>query len=79
MGNSVEDAPIRTLDAEALRAKYEAERAKRIRPDGNDQYIEVTGQFAHYLDDPYTPVIPRDCVVRGTGTGIPERSAIRRR
>lgn len=64
MGNSVEGASIRTLDAEALRAKYEAERAKRIRSDGNDQYIEVTGKFAHYLDDPYTPVIDRESLVR---------------
>jgi hypothetical protein len=32
------------------------------RPDGNDQYIRPTDLFAHYLDDPYTPV-----VVRGAG------------
>ena len=41
------------MDAAALREKYLAERDKRIRPDGNDQYIEPTGRYAHYLDDPY--------------------------
>jgi cyclohexanone monooxygenase len=41
------------LDVEALRAKYAAERDKRLRGDGNTQYVEMTGDFAHYLDDPY--------------------------
>jgi cation diffusion facilitator CzcD-associated flavoprotein CzcO len=50
----------RTIDKERLRQKYLEERNKRLRPDGNDQYIEVKGQLAHYLDDPYTPVTPRE-------------------
>jgi cyclohexanone monooxygenase len=41
------------FDAAALRRKYREERDKRIRPDGNEQYVEVSGRFAHYLDDPY--------------------------
>ncbi len=41
------------FDPDALRAKYRAERDKRLRNDGNEQYREVTGLFAHYLDDPY--------------------------
>ncbi|MBI2709650.1 MAG: NAD(P)/FAD-dependent oxidoreductase [Actinobacteria bacterium] len=48
-----------TIDKEALRRKYAEERAKRLRPDGNDQYIRLTGDLVHYLDDPYTPVAPR--------------------
>src|SRR6476469_10170125 len=48
------------LDKERLRRKYLEERNKRLRPDGNDQYLRVAGQLAHYLDDPYTPVTPRD-------------------
>ena len=48
------------LDKERLRRKYLEERDKRLRADGNDQYLEPTGQFAHYLDDPYTPVTPRE-------------------
>jgi cation diffusion facilitator CzcD-associated flavoprotein CzcO len=50
--------PAATLPAidfapDALRAKYRAERDKRVRADGNDQYVEVKGDFAHYVDDPY--------------------------
>ncbi|MEV0625842.1 flavin-containing monooxygenase [Nonomuraea wenchangensis] len=37
---------------EALRRKYREERDKRLRPDGNDQYLRLP---ADYLDDPYTP------------------------
>jgi cation diffusion facilitator CzcD-associated flavoprotein CzcO len=48
------------IDKERLRQKYLEERNKRLRPDGNDQYVQVKGQLAHYLDDPYTPVTPRE-------------------
>jgi cation diffusion facilitator CzcD-associated flavoprotein CzcO len=41
------------FDPDALREKYRVERDKRLRPDGNDQYIEVKGDFSHYVDDPY--------------------------
>jgi len=47
------------IDKEALRQKYLEERNKRLRPDGNDQYLRLTGQLAHYLDDPYTPIVER--------------------
>ena len=47
------------IDKEAIRLKYLAERDKRLRADGNQQYLEITGQFSHYLDDPYTPVVER--------------------
>ncbi|MCA3719470.1 NAD(P)/FAD-dependent oxidoreductase [Phenylobacterium sp.] len=53
-------APVRPLDKEALKARYRAERDKRLRADGNDQYIRVAGVFAGYLDDPYTPFQPRE-------------------
>jgi cyclohexanone monooxygenase len=48
------------IDKAALLAKYREERAKRLRPDGNDQYLQVTGRLAHYLDDPYAPRVPRE-------------------
>ena len=48
-----------SIDKEALKARYAEERAKRLRPDGNDQYLQLKGQLAHYLDDPYTPVTDR--------------------
>ena len=45
---------VASIDTEALRRKYAEERDKRLRPDGNDQYLRFTGEFAHYLDDPPT-------------------------
>jgi cation diffusion facilitator CzcD-associated flavoprotein CzcO len=42
-----------THDREALLARYAAERDKRLRDDGTDQYLEVTGAFASYVEDPY--------------------------
>ncbi len=41
------------FDPQALRDKYREERDKRLRTDGNDQYLEVKEQFSNYLDDPY--------------------------
>ncbi len=49
-----------TIDHDALRAKYREERDKRIRPDGNDQYLEPTGRFAWMLDDPYAAKTDRE-------------------
>jgi len=43
----------RLEDLEAIRHRYAAERDKRIREDGNDQYIEIAGDLAHYVEDPY--------------------------
>ncbi len=47
-------------DYAALRRRYAQERAKRLRPDGNDQYLELRGRFAGLLDDPYTERVERD-------------------
>ncbi|MGH3258933.1 MAG: flavin-containing monooxygenase [Streptosporangiaceae bacterium] len=47
-------------DRAALRRRYAEERDKRLRPDGNDQYLQFTGQFRHLLDDPYTPLTQRE-------------------
>jgi cyclohexanone monooxygenase len=41
------------FDPQALRAKYIAERNKRLRADGNEQYLETAGHLAKYSDDPY--------------------------
>ncbi|WP_049563758.1 flavin-containing monooxygenase [Nonomuraea sp. SBT364] len=48
------------MDKEAIRRRYLEERNKRLRPDGNDQYLRLTGQLSHYLDDPYTPLAERE-------------------
>jgi cyclohexanone monooxygenase len=41
------------FDFLAIKARYARERDKRLRDDGNAQYIELKGDFAHYIDDPY--------------------------
>lgn len=41
------------FDGEALRARYLAERDKRLRRDGETQYIEASGDFADFVADPY--------------------------
>ena len=61
---TTEDAPGGTvtgpIDHEALRAKYREERDKRLRDDGNEQYLEPTGRFAHFLEDPYVEAVDRE-------------------
>jgi cyclohexanone monooxygenase len=64
------------FDPDALREKYRAERDKRLRAEGNEQYQEIKGQFAHYLDDPYVERLERapltdevEVVVIGGGFG----------
>lgn len=49
-----------SFDPEELREKYRRERDKRLRQDGNRQYVEIAGEFAHYLDDPYTARFERE-------------------
>ena len=64
------------FDPAGLKAKYRAERDKRLRQDGNEQYVEIAGQYAHYLDDPYIARIERapmfddvEVIVVGGGFG----------
>ena len=66
------------FDPVETREKYATERAKRMRADGNNQYLEVTGEFERYSDvDPYVePGFTRpsiheelDVVVVGGGFG----------
>ena len=64
------------FDPNALREKYRAERDKRLRADASEQYVEIAGKFAHYLEDPYVQPIERapideavEVVVIGGGFG----------
>jgi cyclohexanone monooxygenase len=61
-GATPPDSLVIDFDPDALRDKYRAERDKRLRPDGEAQYIELAGAFAHYAeDDPYAdPAFTRD-------------------
>ena len=57
---SGEPRSSKVIDKEAIRKRYRAERDKRLRPDGMDQYQQLKGRLAHYLEDPYTPSVPRE-------------------
>ncbi len=63
--NSVGEDPAADLDpAAVLRDKYRAERDKRLRPEGNDQYIEPVGSLGHFLSDSHIAPVKRDPVKR---------------
>jgi cyclohexanone monooxygenase len=37
----------------AVRERYAFERTRRLRADGNDQYLHLDNETSHFLDDPY--------------------------
>ncbi len=53
MTTQAQSADPLDFDPEALRRKYREERDRRLRPDGNRQYVEIAGEFSRYIDDPY--------------------------
>ena len=55
MATDTATAEPKSIDKAAILARYREERDKRIRPDGNEQYLELKGQLAHYAEDPYVP------------------------
>lgn len=65
------------FDPTELKARYLHERDKRIRPEGNEQYVEITDRFAHFAQDPWAdPDFSRaplndhvDVVIVGAGFG----------
>ena len=50
---------LTSMGAIDLRSKYREERDKRLRTDGNDQYLPLTGRLARYREDPHTERVPR--------------------
>jgi cation diffusion facilitator CzcD-associated flavoprotein CzcO len=64
-------------EIERIRARYEAERNRRLRPDGRSQYVKPEGEFSHYVEDPNAGELPPraaqvrnvDVVVVGGGFG----------
>ena len=53
-----------SFDPDALRDRYAAERDKRLRQDGLDQYLDLAGDLAHFVaDDPYAAELHREPVV----------------
>jgi cation diffusion facilitator CzcD-associated flavoprotein CzcO len=59
-----------TIDHDALRARYRAERDKRIRPEGAAQYLQPTGRYAHFLDDPYVERVEREPVLEEVAVAV---------
>ncbi|MGZ6022807.1 MAG: flavin-containing monooxygenase [Rhizomicrobium sp.] len=41
------------FEPDTLKSKYLSERDKRLRRDGNAQYIEVKAEFSRFVEDPY--------------------------
>ncbi|MGI9328144.1 MAG: flavin-containing monooxygenase [Pseudomonadales bacterium] len=52
MNSSHKESSNLGFDPNALRVKYRAERDKRVRPEGVQQYIVPTGALAHFIEDP---------------------------
>jgi cyclohexanone monooxygenase len=53
------------FDPAALRRKYDLERDKRLKAEGNNQYVETKDDYAHFQDDPWAdPNFSREPLVR---------------
>ncbi|SQD95221.1 MULTISPECIES: NAD(P)/FAD-dependent oxidoreductase [unclassified Parafrankia] len=66
-------APTETpeVDHDALRTKYLGERDKRLRREGQKQYVVTEGDFEEFYEaDPYTPVVPRTPIVEDIDVAI---------
>lgn len=66
-------APTQTpeIDLEALKAKYLAERDKRLRPEGQKQYLVSEDEFDEFYEaDPHTTVTPRSPITEEIDVAI---------
>ncbi|MEM7141827.1 MAG: NAD(P)/FAD-dependent oxidoreductase [Actinomycetota bacterium] len=55
------------MEIEDVRARYEREKAKRLRDDGLAQYVDLTGDFEEFDRDPWVePGFTRDPIVEDT-------------
>jgi cation diffusion facilitator CzcD-associated flavoprotein CzcO len=62
-GPATGDDAAASYDPEAVRAKYLAERDKRLVPGRSEiRDLRTDSHFAHYRDDPFTPVAEREPV-----------------
>ena len=85
--NTSSTTPGPDLDAAAIREKYRAERDKRLRATGTDQYVFAEGKYARFDQDPYAPppseraplVEDLDVLVIGAGFGGLQLGATLRR
>ena len=58
------------FDPDELRQRYRDERDKRVRAEANEQYTEIAGDFAHYLDDPYIKFEERAPIIKEVQVAI---------
>ena len=63
--------PIEEIDVAAVNEKYRIEREKRLRKEGQKQYVQPVGQFSDtYEGDPHMPVEPRDSIVEDLDVAV---------
>lgn len=60
--------PLKNLDIdiEGIKTKYEAERVKRLREDGVDQFRQARGSLSRFEEDVSAAPIPRDPIIAET-------------
>ena len=59
------------LDIPAIKARYRAERDKRLRKEGQGQYVRVDSLLDGFYDeDPYMPVAPREPLVEDIDVAV---------
>jgi len=59
--------PAAPLPMEELRERYRIERERRLRPDGDAQYVDFSGVYKDFDRDPYVePGFTRDPIVEET-------------
>src|ERR1700759_996476 len=60
-----------TFNPDALRTKYAEERQRRLRSDGISQYVEITGAFSKFGDDPWAdPDFSRDPITDSVDVAV---------
>ncbi len=58
------EGQVLDFDPDVIREKYRKERDKRLRDDGDRQYLETTGKFARYAEvDPYAVPFEREPLI----------------
>jgi cation diffusion facilitator CzcD-associated flavoprotein CzcO len=58
------------FDPDELRERYRVERDRRIRPEGNAQYVDLAADFGYYADDPHAEEFTREPLYDEVGTLI---------
>ncbi|MCW1427498.1 flavin-containing monooxygenase [Novosphingobium sp. JCM 18896] len=64
--------PAEEIDIPAMKAKYQQERDKRIRREGQEQYAPHEDNLTHdtYEHDPFSPVVPRDALAEDVDVAV---------